>query len=180
MILREELRGDRLVLRTLEAGDVGERYLSWMLDADTQRFLESRFDEHDIPSLIDFVDRCNRSEAMLLLGIYETASGLHIGNIKLGPIDRRHCRAAIGIMLGESTCRGKGYGPEAIGLVAGYAFSALNLKKLTAGCYADNNASRAAFERSGFLVEAVLKSHLQFNGRFVDLVLLTKLNAGKI
>ena len=48
------------------------------------------------------------------------------------------------------------------------------LRKLTAGCYADNKGSRIAFERAGFAVEAVRRAHFVSDGRLEDLVLLAR------
>ena len=84
----------------------------------------------------------------------------HIGNIKIGPINWYHRLAEIGIMIGEKDCWGKGYAAEAISLLADFAFSKLNLHKLTAGCYEQNQGSLKAFQKAGFEVEEVKKSTL--------------------
>src|SRR4026208_2245054 len=108
MRLRTPLLTRRLVLRTLTSADAAERYLAWMHDAETMRYLEARLAEHSLESLRRYIDTCNAGSDQLLLGIFLPDGG-HIGNIKLGPIDLHHQRAAVGLLIGERDHWGKGY-----------------------------------------------------------------------
>lgn len=152
MRLRTPLRTRRLVLRTLTSADAIERYLAWMHDAETMRYPEARLAEHSLESLRRYIDTCNAGSDQLLLGIF-TPDGGHIGNIKLGPIDPHHRRAAVGLLIGERDEWGKGYASEAIAAVTTHAFETLGLEKLFAGCYASNVGSVRAFLKAGWTEE---------------------------
>jgi RimJ/RimL family protein N-acetyltransferase len=115
-----------------------------------------------------FIRAANESADRLLLGIHERDGDRHIGNIKLGPIDRPNRRGEIGILIGEESRWGRGYAREAIDALCRYGFANLGLHKLTAGCIADNLASLKAFAAVGFRDEARLRRHFHFEGRWVD------------
>jgi RimJ/RimL family protein N-acetyltransferase len=139
-----------------------------MQDPDVLRFLEARHGKHDATSLATFIRSANESGDSLLLGMYELSAGRHVGNIKLGPIDRPNRRGEIGILIGERSCWGRGYAREAIAALAQYAFGTLGLHKLTAGYLAPNAASGRAFEAVGFTVEARYAQHFLLDDTWVD------------
>lgn len=175
---RPALRGPRLDLRTLDSGHARGPYLGWMRDPEVLRHLEARFQAHDEAALAAFIAGCNAAAGTLLLGLFLRADGRHVGNIKLGPIDRHHGLAAIGILVGARDQWGRGLASEAIGLLAEHAFGALGLRKLTAGCYATNPGSRRAFERAGFALEAVRRRHCLQDGAAVDVWELARFAPG--
>ncbi len=163
----------RLMLRSLDAGDAAGPYVGWLQDAEVTRYLEARFARHDAESTRAFVETCNADPGTLLLGLFLGAAGPHIGNIKLGPIDRNHGLAAIGIMLGAREQQGRGFGTEAIAAMSRHGFG-LGLHKIVAGCYAPNEASRRAFLRAGYHVEAVRRRHARLDSDWVDVVELAR------
>lgn len=177
MLIDRPLQTPRLTLRSLTGRDCSGGYLAWMNDPLVQRYLESRNQTNDLSSIVTFVERCNASPDVLLLGIIEQATESHIGNIKLGSIDRHHSRSAIGILLGEKSAWGKGYACEAIGAVSRFAFEALGLAKLFAGAYAENESSIKAFCNAGFSVEARLHQHAVIEDRRTDVLMLAKMQS---
>jgi RimJ/RimL family protein N-acetyltransferase len=82
--------------------------------------------------------------------IYERSTWRPIGNIDLRDIDHRNRSASLGIVIGEASCRGKGYGTEAVRLVLDYAFTALGLHNVVLSVYEFNLAGRRAYEKVGF------------------------------
>jgi RimJ/RimL family protein N-acetyltransferase len=177
MRLAQPISTERLVLRSLEASDASGPYLQWLQDGEVLRYLEARFYRHDTGSISAFVERANASADTLLLGIFLGGQGPHIGNIKLGPIEPNHALAAIGILIGARECHRRGYGTEAIEAVSRHGF-ALGLNKIVAGCYAPNEASRRAFLRAGFHVEAVRRRHARLGAQWVDVVELARFRDG--
>jgi [ribosomal protein S5]-alanine N-acetyltransferase len=165
-------RTTRIECRVLEPGDVSQRYIDWLNDPEVNRYLESRFQVHTLETTRAFVAAQLADPSVLLLGIHSLELGRHVGNIKLGPIQRPHGLAEVGIMIGDRGAWGLGIASEAISAIAEIARHELGLRKLTAGCYRSNGASGRAFVKAGFQVEGVRPRHFLLDGSEEDLVLL--------
>lgn len=168
----DSVRGGRLELRYLTPCDVTEAYVRWLGDPETVRFTESRHTTHTIDSVRAYVAKCAAGTSDHLFGIIELASGRHIGNIKVGPVNTYHRYASVGLIIGEKDCWGKGYATEAIGLATRHAFSTLGLHKLTAGVIAGNESSLRAFARNRFVVEGVRRKQNLCDGGWRDEIML--------
>ena len=105
-------------------------------------------------------------------------AGRHIGNIWLWNIDRRDRKAEVRILFGDEATRGRGYGSEAIALLAGLAFNRLQLHRLYAYVFAINPRAKRAFEKAGFQIEGVLREERWLNDGYVDVYLLARLASG--
>ena len=82
--------------------------------------------------------------------IYERLSWRAVGTTYLTDIDHRHRCAEFGVLIGESACRGKGFGTETARLMLDFAFTALGLHNVMLTVYAFNLAGRRAYEKAGF------------------------------
>jgi ribosomal-protein-alanine N-acetyltransferase len=165
-----------LILRSLEAGHAHGPYASWMRDPEVTRFLELRFAPPDEAALEDFIAKMNGSDDSLLLGLFLRAQPQrHIGNIKLGPLDKRHKAAAIGIAIGAKDCWGRGFATQAVAAMSAYAFDALGLDRLEAGFYADNETSQRAFKGAGFVEEGRRRGARLLDGVRTDEILMGRL-----
>jgi ribosomal-protein-alanine N-acetyltransferase len=172
---------DAVFLRPLADSDVGERYVAWMNDPATTRFLESRFRSWTRAALLEHVRRDANSDTAVSLAICLVEGDRHVGNVRLSGIDRHHGNASLGLVVGEADCRARGIGTAAIRLACSHAFDVLGLRRVTAGCYASNAASLRAFQKAGFEVEGRLRSRWRDAEGFVDgiIVGLVKSEAGQ-
>jgi ribosomal-protein-alanine N-acetyltransferase len=169
--------GDKVELFQLLPEHAGQLYVNWLNDPLVNRYLESRFTAQDKFLVESFVTAQLESPASVLFGIRSRVLGRHVGNIKLGPIDRHHGLGEVGLMVGDRAAWGMGIGSDAIACVARIATVDLGLRKLTAGCYASNIGSAKAFIKAGFYEEARRPAHFILDGRSEDLVLFAKLLA---
>lgn len=176
MLLSNPIETTGLILRSLDTKLARGSYAAWMRDPLVTRYLEVRFAPPDENALESFIARMNASDDSLLLGIFpRTEPQRHIGNIKLGPIDRRHKSAALGIAIGEREYWGRGLATQAIAAVVDRAFSALGLERVEAGFYADNLSSQRAFLRAGFVEEGRRQGARLCEGARMDEVLMGRL-----
>ncbi len=171
-------RTERVELFLLEPRHVTDEYVGWLKDPAVNRYLESRFVPHDTASTLAYVARMHADANALMLGIRSIALDRHVGNIKLGPIDRNHGLGEIGLMIGDRSAWGRGIASDAIAVVCEIAARQLELRKLTAGSYASNVGSAKAFEKAGFRVEAIRKDHFLLDGRGEDLLLMARHDDG--
>lgn len=180
MILDTPLVTEHLVLRSLTSADASENYCGWMNDARVNRYLESRFKKFVPADLGSFIASCNDNPDVLLLGITMKSDGRHIGNIKIGPIDRHHGFGDIGLLLGDISTWGKGYAREAIAAISDHAVTQLGLHKVTASCYAGNVGSQKAFQACGFVIEGRRARHFRSGDNWEDSVLMARFAPGEL
>ncbi|MGP1609846.1 MAG: GNAT family N-acetyltransferase, partial [Burkholderiales bacterium] len=173
MQLEIPIYSESIFLRSLQPGDATLAYLGWLSDPTINAHLEVRFSPpQSVSDLALFIADVNQSSHTLMLGIFLEEDGRHIGNIKLGPIDRHHHVGDMGFLIGDKQQWGKGYASKAIALLADYAFTHLGLAKLTAGCYAENEGSRRALLKAGFVEEGRRISQWSVADRRQDGILL--------
>ena len=141
---------DNFFLRTLKKEEVGPNYVSWLNDPEVTQFTEQRHRLHSLESVIKFVDEKYKSDVDFLFGIY--FKKIHVGNIKLGPIDWKNGEGEVSYIIGEKRFWGMGLATKSIYAVKRYARDSLKLACLTAGYYEENFGSAKALKKSGFKI----------------------------
>ena len=173
VLLEKPIETKDLILRSLRPGDAHGPYAAWMHDPVVTRYLEARSAPPDQAELEVYIAAMNDSRDNLLVGMFPlTAPGRHIGNAKIGPIDRRHQTAALGIAIGAKEHWGKGLATQALAALARHAFTALGLERLEAGFYAGNVASLRAFRSIGFVEEGRRRGARCCEGLRVDEIIM--------
>ncbi|MEP0942341.1 MAG: GNAT family protein [Rhizobiaceae bacterium] len=175
-ISRHGRSGAAIVLKELDSSDVTEKYVDWMNDGSVVQYTDARLGQYLLKDIQEYVAKIYNSSSSFLFGIFEKKSMNHIGNIKIGPVDKENQNASIGLIIGDKNYWGAGIGTEAIGLVTAIAFEELRLYKVTAGVIAGNDASTRAFLRNGFVIEGTRRDHINFNGEWRDQILLGRIN----
>ena len=141
----------RIILRQLKGNDVTHDYVSWLNDPTINQFLEVRHTVQTFEIVKEYVESLSQEDSCeILFGIFVKDSDLHVGNIKLGPINYSHSHATIGLIIGNKDYWGKGFGTEAIKLLTQWSIKTLGLSSLHAGCYSDNVGSFKAFLKAGW------------------------------
>lgn len=166
------ISGERIYFREVRLSDVTDQYVAWMNDPEVNQFLETRFMPQTVETICEYVRQMNMNADTVFMAVATTADKVHIGNIKIGPINWFHRAAFISIFIGEKNCWGKGFGTEAIQLAADLAFDKLNLHKLNANIYEGNQGSLRAFEKAGFTKEGRRCGQRFYNGRYVDEIMM--------
>lgn len=161
-------------LRPLQPQDINDRYVAWFRDERVTRFLESKFIssgealEHLVTGFIE--------DKWYMYAIIDRINDLHIGNIKIGPINRKHRTADISIVIGDVESWGKGVATLAVSLATRVGFEQLGLRKLRAGVVGGNEASLLAFIKAGWKIEAELPQDILHEGEAKNRILLGILN----
>jgi RimJ/RimL family protein N-acetyltransferase len=165
---RDFLFGEEVALRLVVAADCGSTYESWLADPEVNKYLETRWMKQSQESIRSFVEAMLVDPACYLFAIIDRSSGLHVGNIKLGPISACHGCADISYFIGDRACWGRGLATAAIGLVTDFGFQSLGLHRIQAGAYQSNLGSAIALERNGFRREGCWRSQLRVGDGWED------------
>jgi RimJ/RimL family protein N-acetyltransferase len=98
-----------------------------------------------------------------------------IGTCQLLGIDARHRTAELQIRIGEPGARGQGLGTEAVGLLLRHAFADRDLERVSLHVLSSNSPAIAAYEKSGFTREGVLRRAAYVDGSREDVVVMAVL-----
>jgi RimJ/RimL family protein N-acetyltransferase len=92
-----------------------------------------------------------------------------IGEIGLEGVAWNHGDSFVGIGLGERDYWGKGYGTDAMRVILRYAFTELNLQRVSLDVFEYNPRAIRSYEKAGFTVEGRVRGNLNRDGRRWDL-----------
>lgn len=161
---------DTVTLRPLTEADVTPRYLGWFRDRQVTKYLEAQdLTKEEATNYIRQQQQGGYFMYAIIVG------GVHIGNLKIGPVWQEHGLADMVAVIGDAECRGQGYAAQAIALGAGLAWN-MGVRKISAGVYAENTASLRAYLRAGFHVEGVLEEQYLLDGKPQDQVCIAMFN----
>jgi RimJ/RimL family protein N-acetyltransferase len=93
-----------------------------------------------------------------------------LGFVRLERIEWTHGTCSLKLAIGDPVERNKGYGSEALQLIMRFAFSELNLYRLSVVVGDDNQAGLRFFLRHGFVEEVRRRKSLLRDGQTWDLL----------
>jgi len=144
---------ERLRLEPFDLADIGAEYLGWLNDSVVTRFSNQRFRTHTVESARRYVASFSES-GNVFLAIRMADTGRMIGTLT-AYVTEWHRTADMGLMIGDRTCWGCGYGLEAWSALMRHLFDARALRKVTGGTVRPNLGMQRIMERSGMHLEAV-------------------------
>jgi len=177
---RVRLETERLSLRPPAHSD----YRAWVaLRQDSRAFLtpweptwaDDHLTRRSFTNRVYWAQRSITAGTAVPLFLIRRADEALLGAITLDNIRRGPAQAGTtGYWVGQPHSR-QGYMREALEAVVHYAFTALDLSRIEAGCLPENTPSRRLLELCGYKYEGVAQSYLQINGRWRTHVLYANL-----
>lgn len=119
-----------------------------------------------------FEQQLKENSKHIEFAIYEQASMQVIGLAELKHIDRTHRIAEYGILIGEKSCWGKGYGTETTMLMLDYAFTVLGLHNVLLSTYGYNERAVRAYTRAGFRVMGRQREAARLGDQIYDVIFM--------
>jgi RimJ/RimL family protein N-acetyltransferase len=113
------------------------RYIGWLNDPDVTRFSEQRHVAHTLESCRQYWQSFDGIADSFWAIVARNATLGHLGNISVHA-NRRHGVADLGILIGERSVWGQGYGTEAWRAMCDHLFTNGLTRKITAGTLATN------------------------------------------
>jgi len=95
-----------------------------------------------------------------------------IGGVGLWLESWAHGEAWVGIGIGDRMYWGNGYGTDAMCLILRYAFTELNLRRVSLGVFAHNARAIRSYEKAGFHCEGVVRGDCRRDGQRWDSVFM--------
>ena len=151
----DNLESERLILEPISIQHVTNVYLSWLNDEDIIKHLVTK-KGHTLKSLSNYI-QSHLEKKTVMYAIIIKENKTHIGNIKIDPINKSDMSGELGILIGDKSSWGKGYGKEVIHCLTKYGFETLRLARIEAWCYEKNTGSLRAFLSIGYSIEGFMK-----------------------
>lgn len=160
----------RLSLIPFTAEFLTEQYVSWLNDPEVMRYSEQRFKRHGVSSCREYMASFEGTANFFwALVTRDPESGGHVGTAT-AYVDVHNKVADVGILIGDKTQWGKGYGGEAFRSIIDFLFREAGVRKVSAGTMVANKAMVALMRRSGMEEECRRKRHFLLDHEEVDLV----------
>ena len=153
---------NQVTLKLLKIKDYTSKYLAWMNNKKITLFTEQRHIKHTKKKILKFIKDKRKFKNEFLFGIFVNVNNklIHVGNIKLGPINFIHKTSDISYFIGEEKYWGANIASIAIKKILKVAKKNFRLKKITASFYQDNIGSKKVLTKNNFLKEGELKKQL--------------------
>ncbi len=139
------------------------------------KYSENRHRTHTLESCREYFESFYGSDnGLWAISIRE--SGEHIGNINVY-IDTHNSVADVGLMIGEQSSHGKGFGFEAWQAVLDFLIKDFHIRKITGGTMSLNKGMIRIMERSGMNDDGISKRQFLLDGKEVDAVHMAIFNS---
>jgi RimJ/RimL family protein N-acetyltransferase len=162
------ITGDTVTLGPISR-DLVPLMTRWMNDLGAQQRLGFAMPgPFTIEAEEQWYDGVARSNEQVTFLIRERATGAPIGTTGLHGINQRNRSATFGIMIGDPSARGKGYGTEATSLILDFAFSVADLHSIDLTVAEFNLAGQRAYARAGFKECGRFRERIWMFGKWWD------------
>jgi len=167
----------RLVRLTAEEPQVSAEAVSqWDRDSEYIRLLDSsparRWSSKKIQGRIENIQDQPQLD-LFIFSIRTKAEDRLIGVTSLYGVKWTHGEGFLGIGLGDRQDWGQGYGTDAVRLILRYAFTELNLGRLSLDVYAYNPRAIRVYEKIGFVPEGRMRKCLNREGIRSDIIFMS-------
>jgi RimJ/RimL family protein N-acetyltransferase len=159
----------KYLIRTVKADDASDRWASWMSDPEATHTLNLAAQTLTKSDIVSYIKKFDQ-RAHLLLGIFEKASGLHLGIFRID-IDYQYGRFLVFMLIGEPEFRNKGVTNQITVPFRDYFFETLGLNTMMATALARNHAIIHYLLKSGWTLDQKLERNVksQSDGTMLDL-----------
>lgn len=148
-----------------------ELMAKWSQDSEFLRFFDTAPAR---PSLSrnarEWMDQAGTKESEFPFYIRTLADDRPLGYIGLEDVSWSNGDAFVGVGLGDRNDWGKGFGTDAMRVILRYAFSELNLWRVSLNVFEYNPRAIRSYEKIGFTVEGRCRQFLNRDGQRWDLI----------
>ena len=168
------MEGQLVRLRAYEKSDL-DAVMKWVNDEEVTDLLGGEMLTYPVSSLAEekYIEAAAiPSDKQKTFVIESLEEPRYIGAISFNVIDWQSRHASIGIVIGDKSLWGKGYGTDAMRIMMRLAFDKMNLHRLYLDVHDYNSRAIASYEKCGFKREAVLREHHFRRGKYCDTIVM--------
>lgn len=145
-----------------------QEHVNWLNDQEVVRYSEQRHSFHTLPTQTAYLAAIPTDSHIWVI----KRDNSDIGTLT-AYIDHHNGVANMGIMIGDRSAWGKGYGAEAWKAVMDWLFAG-GIRKIECGCMSANRPMWRLAEKCGMRMEAVKFDHFILDGEPADMFCFRK------
>jgi len=169
----ELLRGELVRLTVEEPETMASLESGWSADGEYSRLLDwDPARRVSVKSSQKWIEKHYEKEDNFGFTIRAPESDRIIGVIGLDGVRWTHGDCFVGIGLREREFWGKGYGTDAMKIILRYAFSELNMHRVTLDVFEYNQRGVRSYEKAGFVLEGRQRGLILRAGRRWDVIFM--------
>jgi len=162
----DKLEGSLVELSLFTQSDITQEYISWLNDFNVVKFSNQRFIKHDFDSCQNYLSTFENNDNLFIL-IRTKKDKKAIGTMT-AYYNKQHRVVDFGILIGDISEWGNGYGQDAWNSLISWANEVNNIRKITAGTVSTNFGMLKIIKKSGMILEATKKRHEIVENKEVD------------
>jgi len=167
------LRG-KLVRLKAENPDVQSRlFIDWSHDSEYWRLMATMppfpWTQEGVKKFIE-KELEKENPRNIFFAVHRLDDDRIIGEVGLDGISYAHGDTYVGIGIGEKENWGRGYGTDAMNVILRYAFTELNLHRVSLTVFEYNPRAIRSYEKCGFRMEGHTREAMQREGRRWDII----------
>lgn len=163
--------GEKIILREIEEKDL-DLIVKWRNDPEILRWLFSYLPLNKVKQMKWYEKYLNDYTQQTFM-IEAKEEKTPVGTVGLTNIDYKNQKAELTVIIGEKEYWGRGLGEEALNLLVKFAFNEMNLRKIKALVFSDNEKAIKLYEKGGFEEEEILREEIFKEGKFKDVVVMS-------
>jgi RimJ/RimL family protein N-acetyltransferase len=175
--MNDLFKGDLVRLSAFDTAELGKAYASWLRDSELQRLFDGGAARlNSAKAITDFFEKMTKevSPANHYFGIRKLDDNRLLGDIGLDVINDWSSRDSfVGLGIADRNDWGKGYGTDAMKIILRFAFTELNLRRVTLTVFEYNPRAIRSYEKVGFQHEGRMRGALLRDGKRWDLLYMS-------
>lgn len=165
--------GKLVRLSALDPEEMSTAFAGWSLNSEYVRLLNSSAHRmQSAKSIAKWMEKelAETSPASHYFSIRTLADDKLIGDLGLDVVNWSGHDAFVGLGIGETEYWGKGYGTDAMNILLRFAFTEINLRRVTLNVFEYNPRAIRSYEKAGFRHEGRMRQVLNKEGRRWDML----------
>ena len=173
--MKDIYKGELVRLGAMDAEEAGKAFARWSRDSEFRRLLDSGVSQ--LPSAAGAKKWLEKeleeqSVNQHWFSIRKLEDDMLLGDIDLYVYNWPGRDAFVGLGIGEREFWGKGYGTDVMKVILRYAFTEVNLHRVTLIVFEFNPRAIRSYEKAGFRHEGRMRQVLNKEGRRWDILMM--------
>jgi RimJ/RimL family protein N-acetyltransferase len=173
--MNDILKGEVVRLSALDADELGKASARWGRDSEFRRLLDSNAPHLYSQKAVQKWFEKDIDEQLVnqyWFSIRTLADDKLLGDIDLFVYDWAGRDAFVGLGIGEREFWGRGYGTDVMRVILRYAFTEVNLNRVTLDVFEYNPRAIRSYEKTGYRHEGRIRQFLNKEGKRWDMLFM--------